>query len=141
VSDIPEDIYGKIDALLGKRIGFADARPEEGTLDDFPVLTEVVTRDEADELPTLQQPYSAEREPASAEGMATPVERESNEPIADLPDLGIIPPVCDFDLLDQFPVDPIEERLLEMIAHQQAQLEAMIRRVVREELERFRRDQ
>jgi hypothetical protein len=141
VSDIPEDVFGKIDALLGKRVGFAATKPEEVALDDFPVLTEVVARDEADERPTLPQPLAADMGPASAEVPAEPAEFEPNEPIADLPDLGIIPPVCDFDLLDQFPVDPMEERLLEMIAHQQAQLEAMIRRVVREELERFRRDQ
>lgn len=141
MSDIPEDVFGKIDALLGKRVGFAATKPEEVALDDFPVLTEVVVREGTDEPPILQQPVASEMGPASAEVPVEPAEVEPNEPIADLPDLGIIPPVCDFDLLDQFPVDPMEERLLEMIAHQQAQLEAMIRRVVREELERFRRDQ
>jgi hypothetical protein len=141
VSDIPEDVFGKIDALLGKRVGFAATKPEADALDDFPVLTEVVARDAAEELPSLQHPPAADTGPTSAAIPAEPAEVEPNEPIADLPDLGIIPPVCDFDLLDQFPVDPMEARLLEMIAHQQAQLEAMIRRVVREELERFRRDQ
>lgn len=56
-----------------------------------------------------------------------------------LPDLGIIPPHYDLDLIEPLPLGPLEEGLSELIARQQAQLEAMIRRVVREELERHQR--
>lgn len=133
MSDAPEDVYGKIDALLGKRAGFGPSRTE-GEIEDFPVLTEVVGQDQVAE----QAPVHAQlQEPEARRGG----EPEFGDHPAELPDLGIIPPVCDLDLLEQFPMDPMEERLLEMIAHQQAQLEAMIRRVVREELERFRRGQ
>ena len=137
MSDIPEDVYGKIDALLGKRAGFGASSPKV-EVEDFPILTEVVTRD--DEASNVPPPAPVVL-PAAAAMLAEPFGPEPGEVPTDLPDLGIIPPVCDFDLLDQFPVDPMEERLLEMIAHQQAQLEAMIRRVVREELERFLRGQ
>lgn len=38
-----QDIFGKIDALFEKRVGFAAPDPRGKTNDDFPLLTEVVS--------------------------------------------------------------------------------------------------
>lgn len=131
------DIYGKIDALLGRRLAVAPSR-DIAELDDFPLLTEVVSRDDALEpiLPSGWDEEATESPPARGVD-AVANEDADSEPATNFPNLGILPPAYDLDLLAQLPPDPLEDRLAEMVARQQAQLEAMIRRVVREELERF----
>jgi hypothetical protein len=134
MSDTPGDVFGRIDALLGRRVGFAPGE-EPLVADDFPVLTDVVAR----EVPGGPLPGAGQDEAGLAAGAAdlSTDASASGEPPVDLPNLGIIPPAYDLDLLAELPPDPLEVRLAELAAHQQAQLEAMIRRVVREELERY----
>ena len=40
--DDKEDIFGKIDALLEKRIGFGVEEGHKSAVDDFPLWTDVV---------------------------------------------------------------------------------------------------
>jgi len=136
MSDEPRDIFGKIDALLGRRVDFAPTQPEAYP-DDFPLLTEVVVPDSPGDSAHSGTRGEADSGANANASSGCPDEIAALES-ADLPDLGIIPPACDLDLFfTQLPPDPLEERLMEMVARQQAQLEALIRRVVREELERY----
>jgi hypothetical protein len=128
--DPAHDIFGKIDALRGRRGGLAPARGV-APLDDFPVLTEIFS--------AKSRPPSAEPAPGTA---PPPAERPFPAPDPefspkDLPDLGIVPPSPGLGWVEQLPPDPLELRLGELIGHQQAQLETLIRRVLREELERY----
>ena len=117
MSDENQDIFGKIDAMLGKRAGFGGA---PARLDDeFPLLTEVVKETAAP---------ASERAGPVADAMAMPVappEPEVPTPASHLDEV-------DIDRL----AAALEARLSELLIRQQLRIEALVRRVVREELER-----
>lgn len=108
-----DDIFGKIDALLEKRVGFG-ARGVRET-DDFPLLTEVVELKEAATFPTgLRQPErckSPERDLAS-----------------DLPATPAILTEAQFERL----LTHLDERLEALFRKHEERVEAAIRRALRE---------
>lgn len=121
MADQSQDIFGKIDALLGKRAGFVAGTAK--LEDEFPLLTEVVNEN---------PPASMEPAGAVADAMSTPAE----------------PPVpASLDAasghLTEVDIDrlaaALEARLSELFIRQQLRIEALVRRVVREELD-ARRD-
>lgn len=112
MADENQDIFGKIDALFGKRAGFVggQASPE----DEFPLLTEVVD------------------EPAPTPAVARVGDALSSQP----------PAIADASaaMLDDIQLDrlaaALEARLSELFIRQQMRVESLVRRVVREELDR-----
>lgn len=119
MADEHNDIFGKIDAMLGKRAGFGGvARLDE----DFPLLTEVVEADP----------------PAGGQDNAAPVPDVMSAPAEAAP-----PPataetgpgrLSEVDI-DRLAV-ALEARLSELFIRQQLRIEALVRRVVQEELDR-----
>lgn len=120
MTDEAQDIFGKIDAILGKRAGFVAGAPKLD--DEFPLLTEIVA-----ETPVAAAP---ERLSPIADAMSTPVE----SPEAAATAAGHLAEV-DLDRL----AAALEARLSELFIRQQLRIEALVRRVVREELD-ARRD-
>lgn len=121
MADDAQDIFGKIDAMLGKRAGFVGGAPRLD--EEFPLLTEVVAEGAE---PGQESPGPA------ADAMSTPVEsvaRVSGQ--AEVPHLAEV----DIDRL----AAALEARLSELFIRQQLRIEALVRRVVREELD-ARRD-
>lgn len=122
MADETQDIFGKIDALLGKRAGFGGGVPR--LEDEFPLLTEVVNE-------ALPAPREATGQMADA--MSTPT-AEAAAPVgpdqacSDLAEL-------DIDRI----AAALEARLSELFIRQQLRIETLVRRVVREELD-ARRD-
>lgn len=121
-----EDIFGQIDALLGKRSTavLAEKMPSG---DDFPLLTDVIANsgeaESSDKVPSesspdivvLQQQY--------------PVAEDPN-PSSDLSDN--FPGFSDRILLAE-----LEKRLVEMFRLQQESLEENFRKIIREEMRRL----
>jgi hypothetical protein len=121
MADDAQDIFGKIDAMLGKRAGFGGAPPRVD--DEFPLLTEVVAEVEAPAQDMSGNATDAMSNPAEA---AEPDAGETRAPaLADM----------DIDRL----AAALEARLSELFIRQQLRIEAIVRRVVREELD-ARRD-
>lgn len=119
MADENSDIFGKIDAMLGKRAGFGGVpRLDE----EFPLLTEVV-----DESPEKQ---AADKTIPATDAMSVPGEAA---PAAAAPDMapGQLSEV-DIDRL----AAALEARLSELFIRQQLRIEALVRRVVQEELDK-----
>lgn len=126
VADEAPDIFGKIDAILGKRAGFAGGQPEK---EEFPVLTEVVEAALAEPLPPAKAADAmAGHRPVPAEEAG----RDDDEAVA--PSAGPSAGLGDMEL-DRLAA-ALEARLSDLFIRQQLRLEALVRRVVREELER-----
>lgn len=132
MADESREMFSKIDAMLGRRAGFAAPAPVLDD-DDFPVLTDRV--DEEIELipemlPEWPKPVADAMwtPPALLEPVASdkPAEEES-------PDVSW--PVDDIDRLAAL----LEARLSPLLMGQLEDIEILIRRVVREELD-ARRD-
>jgi hypothetical protein len=109
------DIFGKIDAILGRRAGFAGRRPD--LEDDFPMLTEVVE----EHVPVTPVP--------AADALSAP-------PVAKAPQ----PPVeAVAGQLTEVEIDrlaaALDARLSELFIRQQLRIETLVRQVVREELD------
>jgi hypothetical protein len=122
MADESQDIFGKIDAMLGKRAGFVGGAPQAD--DEFPLLTEVVP-DAVAVVPEWNAPApDAMASPAAVVPPATP-ERSAAGHLAEV----------DIDRL----AAALEARLSELFIRQQLRIEALVRRVVREELD-ARRD-
>jgi hypothetical protein len=109
------DIFGKIDAILGRRAGFAGKRPD--LEDDFPMLTEVVE----EHLPASPAP--------AADAMSGPL-----KPVEPPPSV-----VAPAGQLTEVEIDrlaaALDARLSELFIRQQLRIETLVRRVVREELD------
>lgn len=120
MADDSQDIFGKIDAMLGKRAGFVAGAPQLD--DEFPLLTEVV----ADDLPVV-----LERVGPVADAMSAPVD----PPAPGAGEMASHLAEVDIDRL----AAALEARLSELFIRQQLRIEALVRRVVREELD-ARRD-
>jgi hypothetical protein len=113
-----EDIFGKVDAILGKRAGFAGGRAE--AQDEFPVLTDVI----AETPPSV--PRTRVEDAMAADAVAEPPAGEAAESI----------PSC----LGELDIDrlaaALEARLSELFIRQQLRIESLVRQVVREEIEK-----
>lgn len=113
MADDSQDIFGKIDAMLGKRAGFGGVPRLE---DEFPLLTEVVTE---------SAQVEPERPRPGADAMSSPAPGPAAQPKA--------------QPLDEVDIDrlaaALEARLSELFIRQQLRIEALVRRVVREELD------
>lgn len=109
--DDAQDLFGKIDAMFGKRAGFTPglARAE----DDFPVLTEVV------EAVPPPAPANLGRDALIAPPEAAPALAVGQLTEVDIDRLAVA----------------LEARLAELFIRQQLRIEALVRRVVREELD------
>ncbi|MDR3395382.1 MAG: hypothetical protein P4L70_10325 [Parasulfuritortus sp.] len=109
------DIFGKIDAILGRRAGFAGKRPDLD--DDFPMLTEVVE----EHLPVSPAPV--------ADAMSA-----SSKPVEPPPSVA-----ASAGQLTEVEIDrlaaALDARLSELFIRQQLRIETLVRRVVREELD------
>ena len=113
MADDTQDIFGKIDAMLGKRSGFAMRSPT--VEDEFPLLTEVVSEGT---WTTAPQHVDALSEPVT-------------EPDAAIPDSTSSLSEVDIDRL----AAALEARLSELFIRQQLRIESLVRRIVREELD------
>jgi hypothetical protein len=120
VADESQDIFGKIDAILGKRAGFAGGQAGS---DEFPVLTEIVATAEA-VLPPRSPAGDAMAEVPASTAPASAPEADGEAAAAGLGDME----------LDRLAA-ALEARLSELFIRQQMRIEALVRRVVREELE------
>lgn len=148
MSDADDDIFGKIDALLGKRVGFAGATRQRED-NDFPLLTEVVEAPGIDLLqPEPSLPEQPEAPLAWQEPVPTPlaepapVERAEPWPLPPGPEperlLRGDEPVASVEADDIEPMPaPEAPSVKEPPALQDAEFEAMLRRIIREELERL----
>lgn len=121
-----EALFAKVDALLGKRLGFyAGARlPAQ---EDFPLLTEIVS---------AAKPPAAEDRHVDA-ALATASEKAATD-AAGLPSEAEAPSAAqtEFERLASGIAAHLEVRLTELFIRQQIHLEERMRRVVREELAR-----
>jgi hypothetical protein len=108
------DIFGKIDAILGRRAGFS-GKPLNME-DDFPMLTEVVEEPVPVASPSTADAMSASPVPAGPPQTAA-------APAGQLTEVEI-------DRL----AAALDARLSELFIRQQLRIEALVRRVVREEL-------
>lgn len=117
MADDSQDIFGKIDAMLGKRAGFSGMA--QTLEDEFPMLTEVVAEGLQTTTTSIAEALSAVP-PAPAPAPAGPAE-------GDMPHLSEI----DIDRL----AAALEARLSELFIRQQLRIESLVRRVVREELD------
>jgi hypothetical protein len=116
MADEGQDIFGKIDAILGKRAGFAGKRPE--LEDEFPMLTEVVA--EGAQIPPTP----------AADAMSAPEPVVASRP----PLAGPVTQLSEVDI-DRLAA-ALEARLSELFIRQQLRIESLVRRIVREELAR-----
>lgn len=125
-----DDLFGKIDALRGKRA--PDALLEKPLqIEDFPLLTEVI-----DSVPDAlsgeerrsRERRQGDRRQAQAVGAATP-------PVEPMIDVALTSAV-QAELVRL--VSAMEARLEETFIRQQVRLEEALRRAVREEIRRFR---
>jgi hypothetical protein len=124
MSDEKTDLFGKIDALLGKRV--PDALLEkELDIEDFPLLTEVV-----DSIPDalsgadrrLRERRQIERREDGRRG--------GDDSPADQPPA---PPPGMSDEMERW-VATIEQRLADMFILQQLRMEEAVRKAIRDEL-------
>lgn len=65
VADARQDIFGKIDALFEKRVGFVGQDPRGRSTDDFPLLTEVVS---PGQRPAVEERRRADRRQGERRG-------------------------------------------------------------------------
>ena len=117
MTDKRADIFGQIDALLGKR-GREALSERVAELDDFPMLTEIIHVDDENSL-------SAGCLPALQVESGQSERRTSKRRQSDL----VEPELLVHELA------ALEQRMKNLIDIQQGQLETLIRQIVREELQ------
>ncbi len=123
MSDEPQDIFGKIDALFEKRAGFGlESHPDGG--EDFPLLTDVVDG-------PVGPPGFVDRR--LGERRSWTDRREVGRRKDDLPPKGTL----DEAQFGRF-IALFEQKLADLFIRQQLRIEESIRRAVREEWERLR---
>ncbi len=117
-----EDIFGKIDALLERRAGFGAVDPRRESLEDFPLLTEVVETCSQEDLPL--HPLRGERRSGSdwlhggQPGQAAAGAGDGH------------PRLSDEQL--EWLVSRLERKLEDLFIRQQLRLEEAIRQALRE---------
>jgi hypothetical protein len=117
MADETQDIFGKIDAMLGKRAGFAGKRLE--LEEDFPMLTEVVS-----------EGVNIATSPAVDALSVPPPSRQPEATLDTGTETAMHLSEVDIDRL----AAALEARLSELFIRQQLRIESLVRRVVREEL-------
>jgi hypothetical protein len=123
-----EDIFGQIDALLGKR-STAVLAEKTPSGDDFPLLTDVIVNSgEAESSDKVLSPSESSTDVAELQRQY-PVTEDAN-PSSDISDNS--PGFSDRILLAE-----LEMRLLEMFRLQQESLEESFRKIIREEIRRL----
>ncbi|MEW5786550.1 MAG: hypothetical protein AB1899_01710 [Pseudomonadota bacterium] len=121
------DLFGKIDALFGKRA--PDALREKGLeYDDFPLLTEVVTEDQPQGWTGGERQAVDRRRGDRRQGDRRVGERLLAEPPAPLP--------AHVNAEMARLVAAMEQRLIDMFIRQQLRVEDAVRKAIREELGR-----
>jgi hypothetical protein len=139
MSDEVNQIYGKIDALLGKRVGFAGAVARHREEYDFPLLTDVV-----DPAAVATEPIDLDLERA----FSTPPREPESSVEADSPTTPATPAPWTEESLSRSsaatsPAAEFPETMAGATAEPggvetaDAHLETLLRRIVREELERL----
>lgn len=121
-----ENLFGKVDAILGKRAGFVASRREEQD-DEFPMLTDVV--EEGTQLVATLASVDALSSPAPVPSGRIEAVEQAEAP-EDMPAAESLNAV-DADRL----AVALETRLSELFDRQQRLIESMVRRIVREELD------
>lgn len=159
MADDPQDIFGKIDAILGKRAGFAGPRRQPE--DEFPMLTDIVEEgekfvaslavpDALSEPPLLSEEvdiesWAGQTEPSARMAESAGPVSETVEPFEEAAtDLEATPPeTAPDESLSKDEIDrialAIEAQLSVFFDHQQQAIEAMVRRIIREELDARRK--
>lgn len=122
-----EDIFGQIDALLGKR-STAVLAEKVPNGDDFPLLTDVISNSK--EVDSLDGGVSPADSPNDNSVQQQPLPL-ANEPES-CSDISDISP----GFFDRIPLVEMEKRWVEMFRLQQKSLEESFRKIVREELRR-----
>ena len=118
-----DDLFGKIDALRGKRA--PDALLEKALeIEDFPLLTDVI--DSVPDALSGEERRSRERRQDDRRQAALP------NPVP----APVLPPEIREELVQL--VAAMEARLEEVFIRQQLRLEEALRRAVRDEMRRFR---
>lgn len=128
-----DDLFGKIDALRGKRA--PDALLEKALeIEDFPLLTEVV--DSVPDALSGEERRARERRQAERRlqdrRQASASESPDSPDLPDLPDLPALPPQVKAELAQM--MAELEARLEEVFIRQQLRLEQALRRAVRDEM-------
>lgn len=132
MSDPKSDLFGKIDALLGRRI--PDALLDKGLdIEDFPLLTEVVDQGSEDATGHLPERRRVERRELDRRlgdrrqdgRRATDRQAEAPPPLP--PDMGEMARL----------VAAMEQRLVDMFIRQQLRMEEAVRKAVRDEMARL----
>lgn len=126
--DDKEDIFGKIDALLEKRIGFGIEEGHKPAEDDFPLLTEVIDGAAG---------YSDRRQSSRRGGdRRLDQDRRQTDRRRDVTDKQELPrPVLSEEQFARFLVD-FERKLEDLFILQQLRVDETLRRAVREEVRR-----
>jgi hypothetical protein len=132
-----KDLFGKIDALFEKRA--PDVLVDKGLEhEDFPVLTEIIGKEPPSASPSVAKEKQVpthdgeERRQADRRGhdrrlgdrrLAHPPAEPPNRPVTDKPELERL-------------VETVELRLSDLFIRQQLRLEEVVRKVVREEMDK-----
>lgn len=126
-----EDIFGQIDALLGKR---SSAVLTERNLqgDDFPMLTEIIKADVSDFQSNMiaNQIITSELDSRQVERRIFERRQGSSFELSKMQSSSINAPV----------LDSLESRLIDLLRNHQANLEKSLRSIIQEELNRFKLD-
>lgn len=137
MSDGSKDLFGKIDALFEKRA--PDALVDKGLEhEDFPVLTEVIGRappapvvwGEPERRVSDRRSADQRKEDRRSGDRRLADRRGGNQSEASPP-----PPMAAKDDTDHL-VKAVESRLSDLFIRQQLRLEEVVRKVVREEMEK-----
>lgn len=120
--DEQQDIFGKIDALFERHVGFGggDARGRE--TEDFPLLTDVVS---AGQRPAVEERRVADRR----QGDRRQCERREDWP----PDQAVLTPVFTDEQFNRF-LNVFERKLEDLFIRQQMRMEESIVHAVRDVL-------
>jgi hypothetical protein len=131
MSDPKADLFGKIDALLGRRI--PDALLDKGLdIEDFPLLTEVVN--ECDEDVGGNQPERRRVERRELDRRLGD-RRQDGRRAADLQAEPPPPLPADMGEMARL-VAAMEQRLVDMFIRQQLRMEEAVRKAIRDEMTR-----
>lgn len=122
-----EDIFGKIDALLERRVGFGAGAPQPNAGEEFPLLTDVV------EAPAGATKTAERRHNERRQGDRRLLERR-REPTGPAPRTGMS------DAQFTRFLELFEQKLEDLFIRQQMRMEESIRRAVGETLEKLKDD-
>ena len=131
------DLFGKIDALLGRRAPDA-LLDKERDFEDFPLLTEVVDSDRpAGEAPSAQDRRLQDRRMADRRENDRRLgdRRQEGRRAGDLSP-GSAPPPLPSDMSAEMErlVATMEQRLTDMFIRQQLRMEEAVRKAIRDEM-------